>query len=255
MYDATTGGLSANGLTQISNAQILGYSMIGQAGDADEPRDARGSPQRERHDHDRLDRGGAALERRRRAAHGPGDQVLLPPGAELVPVLRPGGAPGAEGRQPARVVHREHRPRQGVLGARHPPLLLGRRPLPEVGRLALRPVQVGARATTSASIAYHLKDGDRNQAWAGPPAGGPYIQNKAAAGNDDDRRDRVGRGRDRPGPSGRRRSGRRRSASSSSSRSRTGATSGCTSSRATAPSAEPPIRRARCGTPRSAPTS
>ena len=34
MYDATTGGLSANGLTQISNAQILGYSMIGQAGDA-----------------------------------------------------------------------------------------------------------------------------------------------------------------------------------------------------------------------------
>ena len=34
MYDAATGGLSANGLTQISNAQILGYSMIGQAGDA-----------------------------------------------------------------------------------------------------------------------------------------------------------------------------------------------------------------------------
>ena len=31
-------------------------------------------------------------------------------------------------------------------------------------------------------IAYHLKDGDRNQTWAGPPAGGPYIQNKARPG-------------------------------------------------------------------------
>ena len=37
-----------------------------------------------------------------------------------------------------------------LLGAGHPPLVLGRRPVPEVGRLALRPVPVGARATTSA---------------------------------------------------------------------------------------------------------
>ena len=204
MYDATTGGLSANGLTQISNAQILGYSMIGQAGDPTNVDDARGRRQRERDDHDRLDRGGAALERRRRAPRGPGDQVLLPPGAELVPVLRPGGAPGAEGRQPARVVHREHRPRPRCSSS---PTSSTRTRAPTASRSRTARASTrssGCSRTTSGSSPTTSRTATGTSAWAGPPAGGPYIQNKPRGGNDDDRRDRVGRGRDRPRPSGRR---------------------------------------------------
>ena len=48
-----------------------------------------------------------------------GHQVLLPPRAGLVPLLRRPGAPGARPRAPHRLVHRQHRPEAGLLRAGH----------------------------------------------------------------------------------------------------------------------------------------
>ena len=181
MYDATTGGLSANGLTQISNAQILGYSQIGQAGDptslatlADRV-NANGS----------ITIGWTEVARRSNVVGGllaaqgikyfyhPEqnffqffDAVIHP---ELKDVNRLEWFIANTDRDK---VFWEPDILHSYSGADRFPKSDGSRfdPLKWV-------LSDGRRV-----IAFHLKDGDRNLSWAGPPSGGPYIQNKPRPG-------------------------------------------------------------------------
>ena len=78
-----------------------------QPGEPD-PRDAR-----------RLEGLRRAGEHGRRGVPRRGNQVLLPPGAGLVPLLRRPGASRARARAPDRLVHRQHGPQARALRARH----------------------------------------------------------------------------------------------------------------------------------------
>ena len=110
-----TGGLAAmtvpaNLQAQIDMAGILGYRMVGTAGNPANPTlgtlDA-WKPLRRAGQHGR---GGVP---------GRGHQVLLPSRAGLVPVLRGPAAPRARSRAPDRLVHRQHGSPARALRARH----------------------------------------------------------------------------------------------------------------------------------------
>ena len=203
MYDATTGGLSANGLTQISNAQILGYSMIGQAGD---PTNVTTLADRV-NPNGTITIGWTEVARRSNVVGGllaaQGIKYFYHPEQNWFQFFDPVVHPELTDVNRLEWFTENTDSDQGVLRARHPPLVLGGRPLPEVGRLALRPVQVGARGRQA--VHRLPPQGRRPEPRLGRAARGWALHpEQAARRHGDDRRDRVGRGRDRPGPSGRR---------------------------------------------------
>jgi sugar phosphate isomerase/epimerase len=181
MYDPATGGLSANGLTQIQNAKTLGYAAIGQAGDPTSLATLA----------DRLNANGTIT---------PGWTEVAKRSNIVGELL------WAEGIR--YFYHPEQNFFQFFDATVHPELK-------DVNRLewfiantdrryvywepdilhsysgADRfPKSDGSRFdpfkwvmdAPKRVIAYHLKDGDRNATWAGPPAGGPYVQNKVRPG-------------------------------------------------------------------------
>ena len=181
MYDATTGGLSANGLTQVSNAQILGYSMIGQAGDATslatlaDRVNANGT----------ITIGWTEAARRSNVVGGllaaQGIKYFYHPEQNWFQFFDPVVHPELKD------VNRlewftENTDRTKVFF--EPDILhsySGADRFPKSDGSRFDPFK-WVLSDDKRFIAYHLKDGDRNQAWAGPPAGGPYIQNKPRPG-------------------------------------------------------------------------
>jgi sugar phosphate isomerase/epimerase len=182
MYDAATGGLSANAMTQIANAATLGYSMIGQAGD----------PTGSNTLHDRIN-----------PANG---QTILGWTEIAKRTNFVGGELAARGIK--YFFHPEQNFFQFFDPVAHPDLVDVNRLewfIANTNRNAVFwepdilhsysgadrfPKSDGSRfdpfkwvlSDDKRAIAYHLKDGDRNQTWTGPTAGGPYIQNKPRAG-------------------------------------------------------------------------
>ena len=127
-----TGGLQAmtvpaNLQAQIDLAGILGYRMVGTAGNPANP--TLGHARRLAGVRRAGQHGRRRVPRRRH-------QVLLPPRAGLVPLLRRSGSPRARPRAPDRLVHRQHRPQARVLRAGHDAHARRSRAPPRSGRRA-----------------------------------------------------------------------------------------------------------------------
>ena len=174
MYDAATGGLSANGLTQIQNAHILGYDMIGTAGDPsgrttldDNPTNPAQIGWREAAR--RANFIGAALQAE-------GIRYYFHPEQNTFRFFDPVEDPELAD------VHliswfSDNTDRELVFFT--PDILhsySGRARFPHPVNGPDFDPYAWVVSDPKRFIGYHLKDGNRNPAWPGPPSGGPYTQ-------------------------------------------------------------------------------
>jgi sugar phosphate isomerase/epimerase len=174
MYDVATGGLSANGLTQVANAHTLGYDMIGTAGDPsgrttleDNPTNPNqiGWAEAAR----RADVIGAALKAE-------GIRYYFHPEQNTFRFFDPVANPQLADTHLISWFS-DNTNRELVFFT--PDILhsySGRARFPHPVNGPDFDPYAWVTSDPKRFIGYHLKDGNRNPTWPGPPSGGPYTQ-------------------------------------------------------------------------------
>lgn len=174
MYDVATGGLSANGMTQVANAHILGYDMIGTAGDPSSRTTLEDNPTNPnqigwQEAARRANVIGAALQAE-------GIRYYFHPEQNTFRFFDPVANP-ALAETHLISWFSDNTDRELVFFT--PDILhaySGRARFPHPVNGPDFDPYAWVTSDPKRFIGYHLKDGNRNPNWPGPPSGGPYSQ-------------------------------------------------------------------------------
>jgi sugar phosphate isomerase/epimerase len=174
MYDPATGGLSAGGLTQVANAHILGYDMIGTAGDPSSRTTLEDNPTNPNQI------GWAEAAKRANiigeALRAEGIRYYFHPEQNTFRFFDPVANPQLADTHLISWFS-DNTNRELVFFT--PDILhsySGRARFPHPVNGPDFDPYAWVTSDPKRFIGYHLKDGNRNPSWPGPPSGNPYVQ-------------------------------------------------------------------------------